>query len=307
MVVKKDKDIKKRGRPPKKLTLEKDKTSHITNINNYFNTKTELPLDDSDSEEIILFLKNAKTSDIVSDNNFNSQDIFDIGDFDMTDNSDEEEKVSTKYISKISDYEKEIADLKNKIELMEKEYASSVYVDKYVESFSKLLDLNLLDSHTNKHVLVLQTNTRCWRCCYKFRNFPCPIIWKKFEDNYYIFGNFCTPSCAVGYNLSMDDYKKNDRHSLTVNFYADLLGIPKENIKPSPAKEVLKKFGGYLEIDEYRNSTIKLDVDYRLVLPPMKSIYPIIECRSANASTKSDTDFVIKRKNPLPQAKSYFS
>lgn len=296
-------NVKKRGRPPKGT---RESISPIIGKRKQFFSDDNSSDNNSDSEEIILQLKNVKLRDIQSDNALNSSsiDIFNLDDLN-TDSSDDE-KISNNTASKIKEYEGIITNLQDEVNYLKEKINSMQYVQNYMDSFSQIIDLNTLDFSTGKPIPVEKTDVLCWRCCHSFTCYPCFIIWNKIGDDLYIHGNFCTPNCAIAYNMLMTDYKKDDRNSLTINVYSTFCKVPTDGIKPSREKEILKAFGGTVDIDEYRSSAIKFDYDYRYLMPPLKSIYPIVECHANNQFKKNDTEYSIRRSKPLPQTKNCF-
>lgn len=295
-----DKVAKKRGRPKKNMEVAENKS--IINMQAYYNQKPKKK--ETSEEEIILFLPGMKTSNILDSEAMpNKNDIFNIDDFDIDSDSDEE-KLSKAMIDKINNYEQKILKLKQKNKNYKKIIEDNKFVEKYIESFAKLIDLNLFDYSTGKQILVKQTNIVCWWDTEPFANVPCVIFAETYEDGYKVIGNFCSPSCACAYNLNMDDYKKHDRHSLTCKVYNNVCGI--SEIIPADKRESLTKFGGPVSIEDFRNSIIKNDAQYRFIMPPMKSICPIVECISKNILAKNDTELVVKRSKPLPQLANTF-
>lgn len=74
------------------------------------------------------------------------------------------------------------------------------------------------------------------------------------NDTFIIIGVFCSISCAMSYNLRINDSRVNERFTLLKYLY-DI----KDNFKVylSPDIRVLKKYGGNLSIEEYRNNLNK--------------------------------------------------
>jgi hypothetical protein len=112
-------------------------------------------------------------------------------------------------------------------------------------------------------------------------------LWDTFEINgipyflpdrcqngkYYVTGWFCSLNCAMAYNISLGDYKISERISLLKNLY----GKSQEHIEPAASIRVLKKYGGILTIDDYRNNHVKCDKEYRIITPPMTHISQTLE------------------------------
>ena len=107
----------------------------------------------------------------------------------------------------------------------------------------------------------------------------------------------------------MNDYKVWDRHALILKLCYDITGEYKE-IKPAGPRESQKKFGGPLLLEEYRYSSYICDKEYRLVMPPLTTIIPMIEqdCQdggrySSYSKVNPETGLRLQRSKPLPSAK----
>ncbi len=137
----------------------------------------------------------------------------------------------------------------------------------------------------------------CWWCCHKFDNIPCtlPTKYDSLRKRFTFMGLFCSWNCAKGYNNNMSDYRKHERSQLITFLVQQLYGIEKAiNIKPAPPREALKMFGGYLEIEEFRNrySTIE---SYHTNLNKNNFIFPEI-AEVTNIKIKPQTS---EKKNAL--------
>ena len=110
----------------------------------------------------------------------------------------------------------------------------------------------------------------CWHCTYSFDNIPAFIIDRKVNETLDVFGTFCCFNCAIAYNLSMNDYRMWDRHSIMISMCKKIFGDV--TIIPSPSKECLQKYGGKLSIEVYRQDTFYSNKEYHLVLPPVNMV-----------------------------------
>lgn len=99
-----------------------------------------------------------------------------------------------------------------------------------------------------------QTDILCWWCCHSFDCYPipCPVSYDSINDHYKINGVFCSWSCAAAYSIekytdmTLLQQMKND---LCENLSENLT----ETINISPSRYVLKNFGGYMTIKDFRN------------------------------------------------------
>jgi hypothetical protein len=137
------------------------------------------------------------------------------------------------------------------------------------------LDNKLFSVQDGKAILMEKTNIHCWWCCHQFDTLPCFIPDKFYNDTYYVFGCFCSPSCAFSYNLNMTDQRVNIRHSLLRRLYFKIFNV--SFIPFAPQKELLKMFGGSLSIEEFRDSRLMLKRDIYTLLPPMVPLIPVVE------------------------------
>lgn len=174
------------------------------------------------------------------------------------------------------------------------------------------LNTDFIDMRTGKQVFLDKTDIACWWCTYIFDTMPC-VLPEKFTDNtYYVFGCFCSYNCAMAYNLDMDDYKVWDRIALIKTLYNSLYEKDIDIIPPAPPRECLQKFGGYMTMEDFRKCSLKNDKEYRLIMPPMKSIVPSIEenCKNNNfinkikGTSNSLDNLVLRRTKPLPNSKN---
>ena len=110
------------------------------------------------------------------------------------------------------------------------------------------------------------TELRClWdHCKIKGKPYFLPI---KYNNNiFYVNHWFCSLNCAVAYNIKMNDDLIFERYSLLKYMY----NIYKE-INPAPDYRILKKYGGNLTIEEYREkyTNTKGKLITRIINPPM--------------------------------------
>lgn len=157
----------------------------------------------------------------------------------------------------------------------------------------------------------------CLWCCHSFNNSPFGIPYKVSGNTYYMFGNFCSKECAAAYNFDNNYYSDEvwERYSLLNSLYKDFKS--ENGIKVAPPRLCLKKFGGRLSIKEFRNINTNYNKDYKLVIPPMVSIIPMIEEVNINQDNqfdfsniskhrinKANEEYRLKRSKPLSDSKN---
>lgn len=259
---------RKRGRPKKNQTI----------INT--SKKISSPIG---SDEIILHLpitnklkdEHVKQNNIQTKNNF-EQMTLSLSSMSPDSEIDSDDEYSgftkTKLIRELKMKTKKIEELQKQLQLKEIGIVNE----------PKLVPMNLNLIHKHNGMLMEHTDIVCWWCTEKFQNSPWFIPDKYLDGKYYIFGCFCSVNCALAYNIHMNDYKVWVRNSLIYQMYYEILSklkvknIP-QIIQVALPRESLQKFGGHLTIDEYRMNSTICNKEYRLVMPPMSCIIPIIE------------------------------
>lgn len=300
---------RKRGRPrknqniekkieKKKITLPQEEDKEII-------VKLDIPIEDiknatdkeSPDENITECTHNTKSSSESRKNVFTTQkEINAINnkerlELTLSDESTEKQndKNTSDLLQDIKEKNKTIRKLKD--ELLECKNIIDEYSNTTSRSITaKQMNVNLIHVKDGKQIIQDKTDIACWWCTYNFDNSPCFIPERYYNGTYYVFGCFCSFGCAVAYNLSSNDYKVWDRHSLIKKLYGTIYNT-NNDIIVAPPKEVLQKFGGTISIEEFRKNTKLGDKEYRFIMPPMISIIPVIE--------EKYKDNVINRKLPL--------
>jgi hypothetical protein len=295
---------KKRGRKPKlKQTVKKapkrrgrKPTGKIVNlpvasmeVNNEDNIIVHLPLcfseinDDSDTSDNTITKKQQPKIKRAKIQN----------ELDITGFHQDDELNTKKYNKKIDDLTKLVEKLQTQI--LENESADPR--NKPVNA----VNTNFIDVVDGTSKWTNKTDISCWWCCHKFENIPCAIPDKYYDDQFYVFGCFCSLNCAMAYNNDINDYKVWERNSLLELLSKKINSVDYKLIS-APPRQSLEMFGGNLSINEFRvNSNI---ISYRYILPPMISIIPLIEQDSKiRQSNNMDNSLKLKRKKPLTTLK----
>ena len=121
------------------------------------------------------------------------------------------------------------------------------------------------------------TNIYCWWCCHQFTGIPCAIPEYYKKDKFYVSGCFCSFNCSASYSFSKNDNNIWERYSLLNLMYKQLYNQKFTKISLAPPREVLKIFGGYMSIDEFRENSLKNDKTFTVIKPPLISVIPKIE------------------------------
>jgi hypothetical protein len=157
-----------------------------------------------------------------------------------------------------------------------------------------------------------QTNIHCWWCCNQFDGPPCTLPEYIRRDKFYVSGCFCSFNCAASYNFNKNDNNVWERYTLLNLMYKKLYNLPFVKIEMAPPREVLKMFGGYMDIEEFRNYCIKQDRKFQVIKPPLISIIPKIEEHiypknkvvNENILNNTQTKLKLTRSKPLIAEKS---
>ena len=131
----------------------------------------------------------------------------------------------------------------------------------------------------------ISTDISCWWCTYNFTNVPCGLPTNMEEDSCDVLGIFCSPECAAAYNFDSKDSCIWERYALLNTLYDK----KSKKVKLAPPREILKKFGGHITISQFRNNG-NSDYNYKLIVPPLKSIIPSIEYNDQDTGYSSALD-----------------
>lgn len=156
-----------------------------------------------------------------------------------------------------------------------------------------------------------KTNIACYWCCHEFSTVPVPVPIKYEHNKFHVHGCFCSYNCAAAYIFDNKNYDMWNQYSL-LNFLYKKLNPKKkiDKISVSPPKCVLKKFGGFASIEEYREKLIA-EKSYNIIQPPMLSLVPQVEENSFVWTSKKDSSFlnfekelVLQRSRPINKSKT---
>lgn len=186
-----------------------------------------------------------------------------------------------------SDEEKEIPICEIINEINEKQVKTYTEPKKYVTDFSEkikeqsLKQLRVVTCHKNiisDSEWPESTNIHCWWCCHSFECSPCtlPTNYDPRRFRFTFTGIFCSWNCVKAYNIDRSDHKKHERAGLITLLIQKMYGVVSSvNLKASPPRQTLKMFGGYLDIDEFRDKSSTVD-SYHMNLNNYNYIHPEI-------------------------------
>lgn len=251
---------KKRGRKPKNIIKNIDESS-IFKFNQIKNM-------DNQSNNLIIHLK--ISSNFISKNN-NLIEPF----------NNEFSNINKSEDFKINSFKKkEILDDNINLDNADKKS------DKFMKKYNNIsISTNLYDTFQSflpyNNNWPIQSNIYCMWCSHPFDNIPCGIPTKIINEKFYLKGCYCSFNCAASHIFDKNNYTKWDEYSLLNLLAKKILNI-QENIKLAPPRESLKIFGGILDIQEFRDNSNNINIDYKLNIPPMIAIIPKIEEKIIN-------------------------
>lgn len=134
-------------------------------------------------------------------------------------------------------------------------------------------------NETNPRVWPQSTDIACWWCCHSFESKPVTLPMSFIDGKYNMLGCFCSFNCSSAYNFSLKDNMVYERETLIKKIVWEMSEsmAPSLGMIPSPPKEVLKRFGGILTIDEYRKNNATPTKKYWVINPPVMVMIPQIE------------------------------
>lgn len=141
-----------------------------------------------------------------------------------------------------------------------------------------------------KHVNPQHSNKKsnCFWCTHSFNN-PVVYIPKYIINNTYdVYGNFCSPPCAVAFLFQekINTSAKWERYSMLCSLYKDIYKY-KKKINPAPNPYyTLSTFLGNLSIEEYRELN-KINNVYTMLNKPITRILPEISESTNNIDIHS--------------------
>lgn len=123
------------------------------------------------------------------------------------------------------------------------------------------------------------TSISCFWDVHPFTWKPCVIPEREEKGVYRVYGNFCSPNCALAYLLkeNLDTHVRWERIALLHRLYGKQ--YTSGRIFPSPSLSTLSIFGGPVSIDKYRATIAACKIRVDLQVPPMVSILGSIDTK----------------------------
>lgn len=246
-------NIKKRGRPK----------------------KTDVKMNEVNKREIIEYNNEEIIMELPIEENESEMNIYTIEE--SEDNIRQERNSEKEEIENITNMNEIIMEMKRKNKIIErlreeneklKNTSTNNVISITTENKKIIMDLKLIMIENNKSIIVDKTNICCWWCTYNFNTIPCFLPDKYFKEIYYVFGCFCSFSCAKAYNMELMDYRTSVRNNLLQNMY-NMIFKNDNIIQSAPKRELLEKFGGIMAISDFRNPLVICTKDIKINIPPI--------------------------------------
>lgn len=114
----------------------------------------------------------------------------------------------------------------------------------------------------------------CWHCCHSFTGFIFEMPIRRVDRKLHVTGSFCCPECVVAFIFNGEEHTSVQtsmkRHAWLHEMYQRKLldDDCMKQIHPAPGRNTLKRFGGELSIEEFRDIARKYDTcTYQVTRP----------------------------------------
>ena len=150
---------------------------------------------------------------------------------------------------------------------------------KLPSNYSEKLMVLFQDSNRYKK-LPEKTEIACFWCCHSFPTTPYAIPSHILDEVWYMYGNFCSPECSAAYLFKerIDNHIQWERFALLNSLYGET-GTSRSGIRPAAPREVLRMFGGSMDISEYRAVVREKKLRIDVLTPPMVSIIQTMDTK----------------------------
>lgn len=162
----------------------------------------------------------------------------------------------------------------------------------------------LSELEKNLHSNDINNKSNCFWCTCSFDTPTIYIPSIKMNEQYKVYGCFCSPECATSYlfNESIVETIKYERYQMLNYLYGKIYDY-KEIIKMSPSPfYTLDKFYGNLTIQEYRK-LLKYDRLLLFTEKPLTKIYPELHEDSSNFEPLYNNKMIMRKPNQINKKK----
>jgi hypothetical protein len=147
-------------------------------------------------------------------------------------------------------------------------------------------DASIFHAHIGNNQCVRKPDCACWHCChaYESEGFRIPRVFDPQEQQYHVYGWFCSANCAKAYILEHSTFDRGYQMNIFVRMLRQVYKI-ETAIDEAPPRLSLKMFGGPFDIEAFRKETNLCT----LVTPPFVSYSMLIEERTPPAHERQDS------------------
>ncbi len=196
----------------------------------------------------------------------------------------EGEGLGSSLFSEKKEHTEEMSEIENTNEIVNKKMDEQIIIkSKLPNNYSEKLMVLFQDSNRTQS-LPAKTDIACFWCCHSFQTPPVAIPSHILDEIWYMYGNFCSPECATAYLMKekIDSHVQWERYALLNSLYSDDAQVPvgaPHGIRPAPPREVLRMFGGSMDISEYRAVVHEKRLRIDVLTPPMVSIIQTMDTK----------------------------
>ena len=150
-----------------------------------------------------------------------------------------------------------------------------------VDNFTRTKLLTCYASNPGENFEVPEnTEVACFWCAHDFEGTPCFLPMKEEFGTFHVYGNFCTPQCALSYLLEehLDSHARWERMALLHRMYRPV-GKAGCRLYPAPPRQSLKKFGGVYTYDQFHALVTEQKLRVDVHRPPMVSILETLDTK----------------------------
>lgn len=164
--------------------------------------------------------------------------------------------------------------------------------------YSEKLMVTFQDSNRYQR-LPDKTDIACFWCSHSFNTPPVAIPSHILDEVWHMYGNFCSSECATAYLFKerIDSQVQWERYALLNSLYSGDAELPTgslRGIRPSPPREVLRMFGGSMDISEYRALVHEKRLRVDVHTPPMVSIIQTMDTKPIDFYDQNLTNVFIR-------------
>lgn len=145
-----------------------------------------------------------------------------------------------------------------------------------------------MNSDSQQNIQNTKNVIKCFWCCHSFSCESCYLPLYIKDNEFVVYGMFCSPECAASYNFNdvVNFGNAQERYSLLHSLYFDRYQGKK--IKLAPSRLSLKIFGGNLSIDDFREISSRNKYDYSISVSPIRltSLHHSLQYSDSTANNK---------------------